>query len=227
MKEGPSIATVAAVIGDPARANMLSALMDGRALTMSELALAAGVTLSTSSSHLARLQEARLVESEKQGKHRYFRLAGADVATVLEQLMDLAQRTGHRRVRTGPRDEALRHARVCYDHVAGEVGVSLFKSMVVRKFLAMPEGEIIVAKRGRVFLAEFGVPLAALEAGRRPLCRACLDWSERQTHLGGALGAALLDRLLERGWMSRAEGRVLSLSPVGRQGLKRHFGVDA
>lgn len=223
MKDGPVIATVAALIGDPARANMLSALMDGRALTMSELSQAAGVMLSTGSSHLTKLQQARLVESEKQGRHRYFRLAGSDVAAVLEQLMDLAQRTGHHRVRTGPRDEAMRRARVCYDHVAGEIGVSLFKCLMSRKYLAMPEGEMVVARRGREFLERFGISVAALESGRRPVCRTCLDWSERQHHLGGALGAVLLDNFLDRGWMNRAGGRVLTVTPAGRVGLRRHL----
>src|SRR6201996_9054816 len=125
MKDGPVIAQIAALMGDPARANMLTALMDGRALTVSELALAGGVGLPTASGHLAKLDQAGLLSAEKQGRHRYFRLSGPDVAQVLESLMSLAQRTGAVRVRTGPKDAALRTARVCYDHLAGERAVRL------------------------------------------------------------------------------------------------------
>ncbi len=132
MKEGPIIASVAALLGDPARANILTALMDGRALTVSELAEAAGVTLQTASGHLAKLDAANLLTAEKQGRHRYFRLSGPDVAQVLEALMGLAQRTGATRVRTGPKDAALRSARVCYDHLAGERGVALLRGARLR-----------------------------------------------------------------------------------------------
>ncbi|MBC7167897.1 metalloregulator ArsR/SmtB family transcription factor, partial [Phenylobacterium sp.] len=135
MQDGPVIARTAALLGDPARANMLTALMDGRALTVSELAEVAGVTLPTASGHLARLFEAELVTAEKQGRSRYFRLSGPDVAEVLEGLMALAQRTGAVRVRTGPRDPALRHARICYDHLAGAAGVAVMNGLVERGWL--------------------------------------------------------------------------------------------
>ena len=129
MKDGPIIASVAALIGDPARANILTALMGGRALTASELAEVAGVTLQTTSGHLAKLADAALVAVEKQGRHRYYRLHSGDVAEVLEKLMGLAQRSGAVRVRTGPRDEAMREARLCYDHLAGEQGVTLLSRL--------------------------------------------------------------------------------------------------
>ena len=146
---------------------------------------------------------------------------------MLEALMDLAQVTGSVRVRTGPRDEAMRRARVCYDHMAGETGVELFKAMVVQKHLSLPEGEIVVSNSGRLFFNGLGISVSALEQGRRPLCRTCLDWSERRHHLGGALGAALLDNFLERKWIRRMEGRVLAPTPTGRQALSRHFGLRA
>src|SRR6478735_1709676 len=186
MKDGPLIASVAALIGDPARANILTALMDGRALTASELAETAGVSPSTASGHLAKLTEARLLSVEKQGRHRYFRLAAPDVAQVLEALMGLAQRTGAVRVRTGPRDAALREARICYDHLAGERGVALLKSLR-RKQLVEGEQDIVPTETGRAFFTGLGVDLDRLEQGRRPICRLCLDWSERRAHLGGAL----------------------------------------
>src|ERR671921_2271117 len=222
MKEGPVIASVAALLGDPARANILTALMDGRALTVSELAEAAGVTLQTASGHLAKLDAANLLTAEKQGRHRYFRLSGPDVAQVLEALMGLAQRTGATRVRTGPKDAALRSARVCYDHLAGERGVALLKG-ARQQGLIDGQKELTLTEKGRVFFADFGIDLAALEKGRRSVCRACLDWSERHSHLGGALGAALLSRMIDRGWVRRDAGRVLAFTCEGAEGFDAAF----
>jgi DNA-binding transcriptional ArsR family regulator len=214
MKDGPSIASTAAVIGDPARANMLMSLMDGRALTASELSEAAGITVQTGSGHLARLVDAGLLAVRKQGRHRYFRLSGADVADALEVLMGLAQRTGAVPVRTGPRHAALREARICYDHLAGERGVRLLDSLR-RRGLVDGDEDIAVTASGRDWFAGLGVDLDRLGGGRRPLCRTCLDWSERRSHLGGALGAALLDLMTARGWVRREAGRVLHFSPKG------------
>jgi len=222
MKEGPVIASVAALLGDPARANILTALMDGRALTVSELAEAAGVTLQTASGHLAKLDAANLLTAEKQGRHRYFRLSGPDVAQVLEALMGLAQRTGATRVRTGPKDAALRSARICYDHLAGERGVALLKG-AQRQGLIKGEKDMTLTEKGRAFFAEFGIDLAQLKKGRRPVCRACLDWSERHSHLGGALGAAILSRMIDRGWVRREAGRVLAFTCEGAEGFEATF----
>lgn len=224
MKDGPVIANIAALLGDPARANMLTALMDGRALTVSELANAAGVTLQTASGHLSKLEAAGLVVAEKQGRHRYYRLSGGDVAQVLEGLMGLAQRTGAARVRTGPRDPALRQARVCYDHLAGERGVELLEALADGQLVADRDNPLLTEK-GRTFFAEFGIDTSGLGKGRRPLCRACLDWSERRHHLGGALGAAILDKMLERGWVRREEGRVLVFSQDGLSAFRKSFGI--
>ncbi|HET8729325.1 MAG TPA: helix-turn-helix transcriptional regulator [Alphaproteobacteria bacterium] len=229
MKEGPVIAAVAALLGDPARANMLTALMDGRALTVSELAQAAGITIQTASGHLSKLDAARLLVAEKQGRHRYFRLSGPDVAQVLEGLMDLAQRTGAVRVRTGPRDAALRTARICYDHLAGERGVQLLDCLMRQGFV---EGRgkggrdtLALTDGGRDFFTSFGIDVPALERGRRPVCRACLDWSERRSHLGGALGAAILSQLVGRGWVGRDRSRVLTFTPDGLIGFHTAFGI--
>lgn len=222
MKEGPVIASVAALLGDPARANILTALMDGRALTVSELAEAAGVTIQTASGHLAKLDAAKLLTAQKQGRHRYFRLSGPDVAQVLEALMGLAQRTGATRVRTGPRDAALRAARVCYDHLAGERGVELLSGVRQQGFIAGQE-ELALTDKGRAFFGEFGIDLARLEKGRRPVCRACLDWSERRSHLGGALGAEILFRMLEKGWARRDAGRVVTFTHEGLGAFRATF----
>jgi DNA-binding transcriptional ArsR family regulator len=223
MEAGPHIAFVAALIGDPARANMLMALMDGRALTASELAEAGGITLQTTSGHLARLVEAKLLNVRKQGRHRYFSLSGADVAEALEGLMGLAQRTGAVPTRTGPKDTALRQARICYDHLAGARGVALLESLRRRGFVGGEDEAIRLTETGRSFLSSLGLDLPTLEGGRRPLCRACLDWSERRDHLGGSLGAALLELMAARGWLRREEGRVLRFSPAGASAFEAAF----
>lgn len=222
MNDGPLIASIASLIGDPGRANMLTALMDGRALTASELGGAAGVTIQTASGHLARLVDAGLLSMRKQGRHRYFRLSGPDVAETLEALMGLAQRTGAIRVRPGPRDAALREARICYDHLAGERGVAMLESLRGRSLVEGGQ-EIALTEKGRAFIAALGVDLGRLQSGRRPLCRSCLDWSERRTHLGGALGAALLGMMAERHWLHREEGRVIRFSPAGAREFHKAF----
>jgi len=222
MKTGPQIAALAALVGDPARANMLTALLAGTALTASELAQEAGVGLPTASSHLAKLQAGSLVVVAKEGRHRYFRLANAEVAALLEGLMGLAARAGGLRTRPGPKDPALRHARVCYDHLAGELGVALFDSLARRKILVLDEGEVSLTCKGAAFVKAFGIELASLAKGQRPLCRSCLDWSARRSHLAGALGAALLARIYELKWARREPGtRILRFSPGGEQQFRR------
>ena len=216
MKDGPHIARVASAIGEPARADMLAALMAGQALTATELAGVAGVTKATASAHLARLLDARLVAVESQGRHRYFRLADADVARLLETLMGVAVRTGAVRVRAGPREPALRHARVCYDHLAGDVGVGIFDGLLQRRLVRARDEALEITRAGQDTFAGLGIDVDALRAGRRPLCRRCLDWSARRPHLGGALGAALLQRFTEQGWARRAkDSRAVLLTPKG------------
>src|SRR5436309_2159092 len=189
MKEGPSIAPIAALAGDPARANMLAALLSGKALTASELAGEAGVTAQTASSHLGKLEHGGLISAVKQGRHRYFRLADRDVAEMLEKMMGVAARAGHFRTRTGPSDPAMRKARVCYDHLAGEMGVQLFDSLLRARRLAMRGDEIRLTRSGEAFFGGLGIDVAAISNARRPLCKACLDWSQRRTHLAGVVGA--------------------------------------
>lgn len=222
MKDGPVIASVAALIGDPARANMLSSLMDGRALTVSELAGTAGVSLQTASGHLAKLENAELVAAVRQGRHRYFRLSGADVAQTLEVLMSLAERTLAVRSRPSPNDRALRDARVCYDHLAGERGVALLDGFRRRGFV-LGEDELELTAKGRRSMQAFGIDVAALGKGRRPLCRTCLDWSERRNHLGGALSAALLEQFLALQWLKHGSGRVLSFTRRGLAEFESRF----
>jgi DNA-binding transcriptional ArsR family regulator len=229
MKDGPHIAGVAALVGEPARAEMLTALMRGdQALTATELAGIAGVTKQTASAHLARLLEAGLVAVESQGRHRYFRLADRDVAQLLESLMGVAFRTGAVRLRSSPREPALRKARVCYDHLAGELGVQLLDSLAARRLLRRRGAVLELTPAGRRWCAEIGIDLDALARQRRPLCRPCLDWSVRRHHLAGSLGAALLARCLELGWLRRAkESRVLDFSAAGERAFRERFGLTA
>ena len=222
MKEGPSIAPIAALAGDPARANMLAALMSGKALTATELAGEAGVTAQTASSHLAKLEAGGLIAGVKQGRHRYFRLADSDVADMLEAITGVAARAGHLRTRPGPADPALRKARVCYDHLAGEMGVALFDALTRRGAIAARGEEVRLTQKGENFAEEFGIDVEALEHSRRPVCRPCLDWSMRKSHLGGAFGAALLDRIYDLGWARREKGtRVVRFTPTGETRFTR------
>lgn len=224
MKLGADIARTAALLGDPARANMLSALMGGVALTAGELAQEGGVTAQTASAHLARLVEGGLIAVRRQGRHAYFALSGPDVAELLEDLMSLAVRTGQTRARVGPREPALRRARVCYDHLAGELGVALLDSLTARGLIADHDGALVLAPEGAAAMRVFGVE--PVTQGRRPLCRACLDWSERRSHLAGSLGAGVLSRIFALGWARRLEGtRVVAFSPPGLAAFERAFMV--
>jgi DNA-binding transcriptional ArsR family regulator len=223
---GNSLAEVAALVGDPARANILSALMGGQALTAGELAHRAGVTAQTASGHLARLTEAGLTALAKQGRHRYYRLAAPEVAQALEALSVVAAASTKRHRPVGPRDEALRRARTCYDHIAGRLGLALADSLRERAFVVLDDDAGIVTSSGRRFLADFGVDLAARAGSPRPLCRACLDWSERRPHIAGWLGAALFDRLLASGWVTRVpDSRALAITPAGERGLCTCLGL--
>ncbi|HEX7808468.1 MAG TPA: winged helix-turn-helix domain-containing protein, partial [Thermoanaerobaculia bacterium] len=168
------VASLASLLADPARARMLMALMSGTALTATELATEAGVAPSTASSHLAKLTDAQLLTIEKQGRHRYFRLFDDEIASMIEGIHGIATREPKRR---GPADPALRHARVCYDHLAGERGVWLFEQLRNRNLLT---ATLAIPKPARRFFTDFGIDLDALATSRRPLCRTCLDWSERR-----------------------------------------------
>src|SRR5580692_8557796 len=228
MKAGPDIAMVAALVGDPARCNMLTALMTGRALTASELAHQAGIMPQTASSHLAKLEAGGLIEQEKQGRHRYYRLTDPDVAGVLEGLAGLAARAGHMRVRTGPKDPALRRARVCYDHLAGDLGVQMLDSMKRQKLIRQNKQTIELTAEGQRFMASsLQISAETLTHPRRPVCKACLDWSERRHHLAGTLGAALMTRFTELKWAARdaaAGSRVVHFTRAGEKRFAALFG---
>lgn len=222
MADTPDIASVAALLGDPSRSSMLAALMDGRALTATELALEGDILPSTASSHLGKLVSGGLVTMARQGRHRYFRIAGPEVASAIESLTVLSARVGRSGLRTGPRDDGVRNARVCYDHLAGERAVQLLARLRSRAFVAGPDLSPELTARGGKWVTAVGIDLESLERRRRPLCLACLDWSERRTHLAGAVGAALLDRLFALRLVRRNRGtRALLFSPRGEFFLER------
>ncbi len=235
-----AFAETASLVGDPARANMLAALMDGRALTATELARAAAITPQTASGHLARLTEAGLLAVERQGRHRYHRLAAPAVAQMLESIMSVAASLGAegapRRTApavVGPRDRALRQARTCYDHLAGRIAVAIADRMVERGQIDLSPDGGALTKTGADFLRGIGVELdaamtrAARRDGGRVFCRPCLDWSERRPHIAGTVGAALCQSCLAQGWLRRIGGtRALSVTPAGEVALRRIFGVE-
>jgi len=220
------LAEIAALVGDPSRAAMLMALMDGRALTAGELARAAGVTAQTASGHLAKMIEAELLALEAQGRHRYFRIASPAIAGMLEAMMVAAAPPP---IRTGPRDAAMRRARICYDHLAGEISVGIADAMIARGQIDLGTDGAALTEVGRALLDEIGVELPPCSEGKGAVfCRPCLDWSERRHHIAGAVGAALYRSFLARGWIRRFEGgRTVTFTPPGREALKRHFGIDA
>ncbi|HMK87376.1 MAG TPA: helix-turn-helix domain-containing protein [Steroidobacteraceae bacterium] len=222
MKDGPNIARIAALLGDPARAEALTALMADRALTATELSAIAGVSKQTMSAHLAKLLDARLVAVDPLGRHRYYRLAGADVAELLESLMGVALRTGAVRLVSSPREPALRRARICYDHLAGELGVLAFEALLqAGVLLRAPEGLRLTPAGGRWF-ATLNIDAGELGGRRRTLCRPCMDWSERRQHLAGALGSQLLKRILDTGWARRERlSRVIRFTPEGEREFRR------
>lgn len=226
----PHVAKIAALIGDPARANILKALMDGRARTAKELAQIAGVSPQTTSGHLAKLTEGGLLGLAKQGRHRYYHLANAQVAAAIESLMALAGERPlpkhHHHTRVAG---ALRAARTCYDHLAGKLGVCLFDQLVARGCL-LPGGDedFVVTKAGRQLFATLQIDVDTLADGKRHFARACLDWSERSPHLAGSLGAALAERCFELGWLQRRrDSRAVTLTQAGRAGLATHFDLNA
>ena len=224
MTEGPSIARVAALIGDPSRAQILSALMADRALTATELSAHANVTRQTMSSHLAKLLDAKLISVAAQGRHRYFRLADREVARLIESLMGVAFRTGAVRLASSPRDPALRKARVCYDHLAGELAVWACESLVTRQVFTSDARGFALTSSGVSWFANFGIDADALATQRRTLCRACLDWGERRHHLAGSLGAALLDRCIGLRWARRlAHSRIVEFTPRGEREFRARF----
>lgn len=220
------MAEVAALIGDPTRANILSALADGRALTATELAFAAGVSAATASEHLAKLTEGRLLAVRKQGRNRYFCLASVHVADMLESILVVAA-NGPSRYRPVSRiDVAMREARTCYDHMAGRIAVAVAESLCARNHLILEGDGGEVTESGLRMFADFGIDVISKLPRRRVFCRPCLDWSERRLHIAGVIGDALCRRYLELGWIKRMrDSRAVDITEVGKAGFRSVFGV--
>lgn len=227
MSDDVRMAEIAALVGDPARANILSALMGGRALTAMELSGAAGVSPQTTSGHLGKLAGANLIAGVKQGRHRYFRIATPQVAEMLEAIMAVVADAPPRYRPRSKADDAMRAARTCYDHVAGLLGVGLADRLAERKLIVLGAEAGEVTPSGAEFLSKLGVELSAARTRRRLFCRPCVDWTERRPHIGGAVGAALASRLFELKWIERVHNsRVLMITPAGRRGLHETFALS-
>lgn len=221
------VAELGALIGDPARASMLTELMSGRALTAGELAVVAQITPQTASMHLHKLAEARLIRSERQGRHRYVALASPDIAHMLETMYAISAPERKAMAKPPRVVGALKRARTCYDHLAGELGVAVCDALIKRKLVILQEEAAELTKRGLAFAADFGLDIAPRAGSRRPLCKTCLDWSERRYHLAGRFGAAFAASLLEKRWLERArEGRALTITKAGVRGLRAELNLD-
>jgi DNA-binding transcriptional ArsR family regulator len=228
MITGPIIAEVAALVGDPARATMVAALLDGRALTASELAAAARITPQTASTHLAKLTEAGLLSMAREGRRRHFRLASPVVAGMIDGIVAVALQQRPRYRPLSGQAQALSAARICYDHLAGRLSVDLTDALAGRGYLVLDDEIAEITTAGSRFFARFGIELPARRSARRPLCRLCLDWTERRPHIAGAVGAALTKRCFDLGWMERLKrSHAVIVTPVGRRGLARTFGIAA
>lgn len=221
MTEGPDLSTLARAIGEPSRMRILTLLMGGRALTAKELAYGVGIDPATGTAHLRRLESEGLIVVAAQGRHRYFRIASEQVARLMESLMVLGE--------SAPpgRDEPIRRARFCYDHLAGELGTGLADAMVARGMLLREDGAFALTVEGERWAESLGIDVSGARGARRSFARACLDWSERRDHLAGALGAALAARMLELGWIERVRrSRVALVTELGRVALRDQLGLS-
>ncbi len=221
----PNITHIASLIADDARSKMLIALLGGKALTATELALEADISSQTASSHLAKLVMGDLLVVRKQGRHKYFQLAGYQVAELLEHLMNIT--VMHPAIRTGPSDPLLRHARVCYDHLAGEVAVALYDALVAQGVIKDTLTVATLTDKGRQFFQQLGADIDVLEKQKRPICKACLDWSERRTHIAGGLGKWILEDAFSKHWVKPvSDSRVLTFTPAGIKAFHRIYAIE-
>lgn len=227
MKTRADLAATAGLIGDQARATVLCALAGGAALPATDLARRARVTAPTMSAHLARLVEGGLLEAARQGRHRYYRLANADVAAAIEALVAISPGTAFDAIHEPAEANVLSYARTCYDHLAGMVGVAITDALSRKRFIRRGDGRFELQPSGERWLEDLGIDVGAARAQRRKFAHACLDWSERLPHLGGAIGAALAARLLDRGWFERyPRTRALKLTSKGRRALRQELGIE-
>jgi DNA-binding transcriptional ArsR family regulator len=222
----PNVAAVGALMGDPARAAMLAALFDGRALPASELAFRSGVSPQSASAHLAKLVDGGLLEVTSSGRHRLFRIASSEVAHALEALTAIARPAEIVALSQSTAMERLREARSCYDHLAGRLGVAVTDALLENRAIRKAGDDFDVAENGDAFFSELGVDVGQARSSRRSFARYCIDWTERRPHLAGSLGAALFDRFLQAGWLRRRTSeRALEITPAGELELARRFRI--
>ncbi|MDM5233956.1 ArsR/SmtB family transcription factor [Lysinibacillus pakistanensis] len=223
----PNIAEIASLLGETSRATMLASMMDGRFHTASELAYMAAIKPQTASFHLAKLVDGKLVKVEKQGRHRYFRLAGEDIAQLLESFLAMSPPPEVRSLKQSSQMKVLQDARTCYDHLAGKLGVQLTESLLNASYLELDQKQFVITTEGEKFFADFGLDLDEFKKMRRSFSHACLDWSERRYHLGGALGHGLLTHFLNLEWITRVPSiRAIKVTEKGRTGFKEVFNMD-
>jgi DNA-binding transcriptional ArsR family regulator len=227
MSTAPIIAEIAGLVGDPARAMMLTALLDGRALTATELAYAARITPQTASTHLAKLTEAGLLTPLRHGRHKYFRLASSKVVEMLDGIVAVALDNRPRYRPLSRQAQGLSAARMCYVHLAGRLSVDLTDVLMAHDYIVLSHDAAEITASGTRFLHEFGINLSALSVPDRRFCRTCLDWTERRPHLAGAVGAALTQRYFDLGWIERMQdSRAVLVTPCGRRGFLETFGIE-
>ncbi len=223
----PDISIIANLIGDPTRASMLTALMGGKALTATELALEADITAPTASSHLNKLVAGELLVVRKQGRHKYFQLQGFEIAELLESLLNISSKAQQKRVTTGPSDPRLRQSRVCYDHLAGELGVSLYEALTQQGYIINNQSETIFTASGREFFSTLGVDFDQFKGNKRPLCKSCLDWSERKNHLAGIIGQWILNDIYQQGFAQKdLDSRAIEFTDKGLKMFNKKYGVS-
>jgi len=220
----PNIAVVANLIGDNARAKMLTALLGGKALTATELALEADITSQTASTHLAKLVDGQLLHVRKQGRHKYFQLMNASIAQLLESLLNISANLAPEQVSTGPSDIRLKQARICYDHLAGELGVEIYDALKQHAFIIDNGCETLLTDLGKKFFSSIGFDFSQVKKSKRPICKSCLDWSERRNHLAGILGQWMLDDMFKKGWAERAlDSRIINISKTSLVKIKSRY----
>jgi len=223
--DGASIARLAALLADPTRAGMCLALLDGTAWTAGELATTTGVARSTASEHLDQLVAGGLLSEERQGRHRYLRIATPAAAQLVESLaVQAGPGARPRSLRAVTAGEAMARGRTCYDHLAGRLGVAVLDALVDRDLIALRRG-VALTEAGQLWLADLGVDVDDLARQRRPLLRSCLDWTERRPHLAGAVGAAVCTRFTDEGWVERGTGRTVRVTDSGSRALRRLLGL--
>jgi len=223
----PNMAEIAALLGETSRATILASMMDGRFHTASELAYMAAIKPQTASFHLAKLVEGKLIKVEKQGRHRYFQLAGEDIAHFLESFLAISPPPEVRSLKQSSQIKLLQDARTCYDHLAGKLGVQLTESMLKAGYLTLEGKQFVLTDEGTLFFTTFGIDLTALKRKRRSFSHACLDWSERRYHLAGALGCELLNQFFNLGWLLRVPSiRAIQVTEKGKIGFKEIFHLD-